>query len=133
MAFESDTITRNENRQGEIAHDETTNLIASDKVEDTPVFNREGEKLGTIKNFMVGKRTGRVEYAVLSFGGLFGMGERYHPLPWDVLDYDTGKGGFVVDIDKEQLKSGPSFERGEEPNFDRQYGETVYTHYGRTY
>lgn len=133
MAFESDTITRNENRQGEIAHDETTNLIASDKVENTPVFNREGEKLGTIKNFMVGKRNGRVEYAILSFGGLFGMGERYHPLPWKTLNYDTSKDGFVVDIDKEQLKSGPSFERGQEPKFDRQFGEQVYGHYGRSY
>ena len=133
MAFESDTITRNETRQGDIAHDETSNLIASDKVENTPVFNREGEKLGTIKNFMVGKRNGRVEYAVLSFGGLFGMGERYHPLPWNTLDYDTDKGGFVVDIDKEQLKSGPSFEPGQEPTFDRQFGEKVYGHYGRSY
>ena len=133
MVFESNTMSRNENRQGDIAHDETTNLIASDKVEDTPVFNREGEKLGTIKNFMVGKRNGRVEYAVLSIGGLFGMGERYHPLPWNALDYNTDKGGFVVDIDKEQLKSGPSFERGQEPNFDRQYGEKVYSHYGRSY
>ena len=133
MAFESDTLNRNETRQGDIPHDETDNLIASDKVENTPVFNREGEKLGTIKNFMVGKRNGRVEYAVLSFGGLFGMGERFHPLPWNTLDYDTDKEGFVVDIDKEQLKSGPSFEPGQQPQFDRQYGEKVYGHYGRSY
>lgn len=130
MAFESDTMTRTE---GQIAHDETSNLIASDKVEDTAVFNREGEKLGTIKNFMVGKRNGRVEYAVLSFGGLFGMGERLHPLPWNALDYDTDKGGFVVDIDKEKLESGPSFERGKEPEFNREYGEKVYGHYGQNY
>jgi hypothetical protein len=120
-------------RQGEIAHDETENLIASDKVEDTAVFDRQGDKLGTIKNFMVGKRNGRVEYAVLSFGGMFGMGERYHPLPWNVLKYDTGKGGFVLDVDKDQLKSGPSYERGQEPTFDRQYGENIYRHYGRSY
>ncbi|MGI8705290.1 MAG: PRC-barrel domain-containing protein, partial [Sphingomicrobium sp.] len=63
MAFETDTMTRNENRQGDIAHDETNNLIASDKVEGTEVFNRDGEKLGTINNIMVGKRNGRVEYA----------------------------------------------------------------------
>lgn len=117
----------------ELERDETTNLISSEKVEGTAVYNRDGEKLGSIKNFMVGKRNGRVEYAVMSFGGLLGMGERYHPLPWDVLDYDTDKGGYVVDIDKEQLKSGPSFERGREPAFDRQYGESVYGHYGRTY
>jgi hypothetical protein len=130
MAFESETMS---SHQGEIAHDETENLIASDKVEDTAVFDRQGDKLGTIKNFMVGKRNGRVEYAVLSFGGMFGMGERYHPLPWNVLKYDTGKGGFVLDVDKDQLKSGPSYERGQEPTFDRQYGENIYRHYGRSY
>lgn len=117
----------------ELERDETTNLISSEKVEGTAVYNRDGEKLGSIKNFMVGKRNGRVEYAVMSFGGLLGMGESYHPLPWDVLDYDTDKGGYVVDIDKEKLKNGPSFERGREPTFDRQYGESVFGHYGRTY
>ena len=120
-------------REENLGRDETTNLISSEKVDGTAVYNREGEKLGSIKHFMVGKRNGRVEYAVLSFGGLFGMGERYHPLPWDVLDYDTNKGGYVVDIDKEKLKNGPSYERNQEPTFDRQYGERVYGHYGRTY
>jgi sporulation protein YlmC with PRC-barrel domain len=131
MAFE--TMNRNETRHDQLPHDETHNLIASDKVEGTSVYNRAGEKLGTVKNFMVGKRNGRVEYAVLSFGGLFGMGERYHPLPWNTLDYDTDKGGFVVDIDKEKLESGPSFEPGQEPEFNRDYGEKVYGHYGRSY
>lgn len=131
MAFENDTMERNKERT--IARDETRNLIASDKVEGTVVYNREGEKLGSIKNFMVGKLNGRVEYAVLSFGGLFGMGEKLHPLPWDTLDYDTEKGGYIVDIDKETLKSGPSFEHGKEPEFNREYGEKVHSHYGRTY
>jgi sporulation protein YlmC with PRC-barrel domain len=133
MAFQSDPMNRTENRQGEFPHDETNNLVASDKVEGTAVYNRDGEKLGTVKNFMVGKRNGRVEYAVMSFGGLFGIGERYHPLPWDTLDYSKDQGGFVVDIDKEQLKSGPSYEKGNEPEFNREYGEQVYGHYGRSY
>ena len=131
-----ETMTRERSAprdQERLGRDETTNLISSEKVDGTVVYNREGERLGSIHHFMVGKRNGRVEYAVLSFGGLFGMGERYHPLPWKALDYDTGKGGFVVDIDKEQLKSGPSFERGQEPRFDRDYGEKVYGHYGRSY
>ncbi len=143
--MESDTMERTKNssrdmgrsdmdrRERNLQRDETDNLISSEKVEGTAVYNRDGEKLGTVKNFMVGKRNGRVEYAVMSFGGVLGMGESYHPLPWDVLDYDTGKGGYVVDIDKDQLKSGPSFERGREPTFDRKYGEGVYSHYGRTY
>jgi sporulation protein YlmC with PRC-barrel domain len=121
------------NRDGDLEHDETDNLIASSKVEGTAVYNRDGEKLGSIENFMVGKRNGRVEYAVLSFGGVLGMGEDYHPLPWDSLDYDTDKGGYVVDIDKETLKSGPSYSRGKEPEYNREYGEKVYSHYGSRY
>lgn len=120
---DSNTITR----------DETKDLISSDKVEGTAVYNRKGEKLGTISNFMVGKRNGRVEYAVLSFGGLFGMGERNYPLPWDVLTYDPDQGGYVVDLDKDRLKEAPSYERGNDPTYDRTFGEQVYGYYGITY
>lgn len=125
MAFDTDSNT--------IVRDETRDLISSEKVDGTTVFNRQGEKLGTVKNFMVGKRSGRVEYAVLTFGGLFGMGERFHPLPWDMLTYDTDKGGYVIDLDKDKLKDAPSFERGSEPTFDRTYGEQVYGYYGVAY
>ena len=130
MAFMNDPNTT---ERDPIERDETSNLISSEKVDGTAVFNRQGEKLGTIHHFMVGKRNGRVEYAVLSFGGLFGMGERYHPLPWNTLTYDTDKGGYVIDLDKDQLKSGPSYERGQEPTFDQTYGERVYGHYGLSY
>ncbi|MGF1550619.1 MAG: PRC-barrel domain-containing protein [Sphingomonadaceae bacterium] len=115
-----------------IPRDETDHLIASDKVEGTTVFNRQGERLGTVKNFMVGKRSGRVEYAVMSFGGLFGMGERFYPLPWDILTYDTDKGGYIVDLDKDRLENAPYFEN-DQPNFDRSYGERVYGFYGVAY
>ena len=116
-----------------ITRDETRDLISSDKVEGTAVYNRKGEKLGTISNFMVGKRNGRVEYAVLSFGGLFGMGERNYPLPWDVLTYDPDQEGYVVDLDKDRLKEAPSYERGSDPTYDRTFGEQVYGYYGITY
>ena len=116
-----------------LERDETTNLIASNKVEGTAVYNRAGEKLGTVSHFMVGKRNGRVEYAVMSFGGLFGMGANFHPLPWDVLDYDTDKGGYVVDLDKDRLEGAPSFARDQEPSWDRDYGSRIYGHYGLTY
>ena len=115
------------------ARDETHDLIASDRVEGTTVYNREGERLGTISKFMVGKRNGRVEYAVMGFGGLFGMGERDYPLPWNVLTYDTDQGGYVVDLDKDKLQNAPSFERGQDPTYDRDYGEQVYTYYGVIY
>lgn len=122
MAFDDNSDT--------IARDETHDLISSDKVEGTVAYNRQGERLGTISSFMVGKRDGRVKYAVLSFGGLFGLGDRHHPVPWGVLTYDTGQGGYVIDLDKEILKNSPSYERGSEPTYDRAYGEQVYGYYG---
>ena len=125
MAFDTDSNT--------IARDETHDLISSDKVEGTAVYNRQGEKLGTVTSFMVGKRNGRVQYAVLSFGGLFGMGEKFYPLPWDTLTYDTDKGGYLVDIDKDRIEGAPSYDRGNEPTYDRAFGERVYGHYGLAY
>jgi hypothetical protein len=124
---------REYDRSRPLERDETGNLISSRKVEGTPVYNSKGEKLGSVDHMMIGKRSGRVEYAVMSFGGFLGMGEQYHPLPWDVLDYDTEKDGYVVDIDREKLERGPTFEKDNQPAYDRNYGETVYTYYGVIY
>jgi hypothetical protein len=98
-----------------VERDETTDLIASNKVEGTAVYNRDGEQLGEVYNFMVGKRSGRVAYAVMSFGGFLGIGQRYHALPWNVLTYDTNRGGYVIDADKDRLMRAPSHQEGEEP------------------
>jgi hypothetical protein len=113
--------------------DEAGDLISSEKVDGTTVYNRQGDKLGTVHHFMVGKRSGKVDYAVMSFGGFLGMGENYHPLPWASLDYDRDRGGYVVDLTKEQLEGGPQYRAGEEPIYDRSYGETVYGYYGQSY
>ena len=117
----------------DIATDETDRLIASNKVEGTAVYNREGEKLGSVYNFMVDKRAGQVEYAVLQFGGLFGIGSDYYPLPWDVLSYDTGQGGYVVTLDKAMLEKAPRYTTDAQPIFDRNYGREVYGYYGVDY
>lgn len=119
--------------QTDIATDETNRLIASNKVEGTQVYNHEGEKLGSIYNFMVDKRSGDVEYAVLQFGGLFGLGSDYYPLPWNVLTYDTDQGGYVVNLDKTMLEEAPRYASGNEPAFDRDYGRQVYGYYGVSY
>ena len=115
------------------ATEETDRLIPSNKVEGTSVYNRGGDKLGSVYNFMVDKRSGKVEHAVMSFGGFLGIGEEYHPLPWDQLNYDTDKGGYVVDLDKSKLEGAPRYRAGEEPAFDRAYGQQVYGYYGSTY
>ena len=116
-----------------VATDETNRLIASNKVEGTSVYNRSGEKLGSIYNFMVDKRSGQAEYAVLQFGGLFGLGSDYYPLPWDVLTYETDQGGYVVDLDKTVLEKAPRYTSNDEPTFDRDYGREVYGYYGVNY
>jgi hypothetical protein len=117
----------------DIEIDETDRLIASNKVEGTTVFDDDEEKLGTIHNFMVDKVTGQVEYVVLSFGGLFGLGADYYPLPWEALTYDTDQGGYVVDIDKDKFEKAPKYGAGEEPRFDRAYAEKIYEYYDIDY
>lgn len=116
-----------------LERDESSNLISSDKVDGTAVYATDGEKIGHVDHLMIGKRNGRVEYAVMSFGGFLGIGESYHPLPWDVLDYDTDRGGYVVAIDKEKLRGAPYYSRGETPPYDNAYGSQIFGYYGMMY
>lgn len=111
---------------------ESHELIAADKVEGTKVYNRAGDLLGTVDEVMIGKRSGKVAYAVMSFGGFLGIGERYHPLPWNVLDYDEDKGGYVIDMDENRLKSAPHFSREEiDPRMSRSEElDRLHTFYG---
>jgi hypothetical protein len=114
-----------------VATDETSTLISSDKVEGTAVYNRAGEKLGSIHTLMIDKRSGKVAYAVMSFGGFLGIGDRYHPLPWSVLDYETSQGGYVVDLDRSKLEGAPTYGTSETPNWgDRRWGQQVHDYYG---
>jgi hypothetical protein len=114
-----------------VATDETSSLISSDKVEGTAVYDREGEKLGSIHSVMIDKISGKVGYAVMSFGGFLGMGDRYHPLPWDVLTYDTDQGGYVVNLDRSRLEGAPTYGTNETPDWsDRRWGQRVHDYYG---
>ena len=122
-----------DDHRGGLPTDETGHLIASNKVEGTTVYGRDGERLGHIYNFMVDKFSGRVEYAVMVYGGFMGLGERYYPLPWRVLSYDTRAGGYRIDMSRNDLKSAPSFDRDTEPQFDRSYGSRVHDYYGLNY
>ncbi|MEO8560332.1 MAG: PRC-barrel domain-containing protein, partial [Rhodospirillales bacterium] len=85
-------------------------LISADRVEGTAVYNRKGEKLGSIENVMIDKYSGHVAYAIMSFGGFLGIGDKQHPLPWSVLDYVPDQGGYVVDLDRDQLMKAPQID-----------------------
>lgn len=108
-------------------------LIASDRVEGTAVFRPEGEKIGHIDHLMVGKRSGLVEHAVMSFGGFLGMGKEMRPVPWEALDYDTDKGGYIVSAEEDKLRDSPSYERENEPPWDTEYATRVYGYWGVPY
>ncbi len=116
-----------------VAIEETDRLIASDKVVGTAVYDRAGERLGSVHNVMVDKVSGSVAYAVLSFGGFLGLGERFFPLPWGALTFDAGRGGYVVDVDRAKLDAAPSYAAGEEPWTELDYGRNIYGYYGFNY
>ena len=111
---------------------ETGNLIASSKVQGTAVYNTAGENLGEIDDLMIDKSMGKVAYAIMSFGGFLGiMGNKYHPLPWSVLKYDIGRGGYVVNLDKQQLEGAPAYDADAEPEWgDRAYEKRLHDYYG---
>jgi hypothetical protein len=114
-----------------VAIEETAQLIAADKVAGTPVYDLSGERLGAIETVMLDKRSGRVAYAVMAFGGFLGIGERYHPLPWSMLEYDISLGGYRINLDRDRLEGAPSFAASEAPDWaDRAWGRRVYDYYG---
>jgi hypothetical protein len=108
----------------------TNDVISSERVEGTAVYNVEGDKLGSIDDLMIDKVSGQVRYAVLEFGGFLGMGTDRYPLPWNMLKYDTSKDGYVVPLDKARLEGAPHYAEADRPEYDTDYGRRVNTYYG---
>jgi hypothetical protein len=106
--------------------------ITASRVTGTPVYNAGGEKLGSVEDIVLTKAEGQAVYGVLSFGGFLGMGDRHYPLPWSILRYDVDRGGYVVNLTREQLDAAPSYGRDEEPNWgDPAWGTRLSDHYSR--
>ena len=116
--------------KGSVAERQPHSLISSDRIEGTPVRRPDGEKIGEIKRVMIDKITGKVAYAVMSFGGFLGIGEKYHPVPWDALKYDTGLGAYALDISAEQLRQAPHYGIDEEFDWgDRDRERNIHDYY----
>lgn len=130
MGDNTDGLGRDQTER--VTADETNTLIAADKVQGTAVYDASGERLGTIDSLMLNKRSGKVAYAVMSFGGFLGIGERYHPLPWDKLTYDTDKGGYNIGYTQDELRAGPTYSRDEIDEFDGDRSRGVDDYYGRS-
>jgi PRC-barrel domain len=104
-------------------------MIAASKVNGTRVCNATGESLGSIHDVMLDKQSGHVTYAVMSFGGFLGIGEKYHPLPWHQLTYDEGYDAYVVNLDKRILENAPSYGTADVPDWSI-YGHDIDEYYG---
>jgi len=104
-------------------------LIAASQVNGTTVYDADGKSIGHIEDVMIDKMSGQTAYAVLSFGGFLGMGDKHHPLPWHTLKYDPALGGYVVNVSREQLQAGPSYEPREPVWDDGTWGKRVQDFY----
>jgi hypothetical protein len=104
-------------------------LIPAGKVQGTAVYDMEGGRLGHVEELMLHKVSGKVAFAILSFGGFLGVGEKHHPLPWSVLTYDTNRGGYVVPIARDRLQNAPSYNKDELTNEDNGWGQRVNDYY----
>lgn len=109
----------------------TQRVMAADTLTGQNVVNRNKEDLGTIQHLMVDVETGRVAYAVLSFGGFLGMGDKLFAIPWSALSFDSVGGRFVLGVEKQLLERAPGFDKAHWPDMaDRTWGTEVSTYYG---
>lgn len=108
-----------------------TEVMAAATLTGNYVMNSDGESLGYIEAIMLDLPSGRVAYAVLSFGGLQGAGDRLFAVPWPALKLDTGKKCFILDVDKDRLQDAPSFHKDHWPSMaDTSWAGRVHSYYG---
>ena len=107
-----------------------TTAIRAGKAIGTDVYDMSGKKIGEVKDIVLEKTSNNILFAVVSFGGVLGMGEKYHPVPWSELDYNEDRDGYIVSFTKEQLKSAPSGSIDELVRNDGQgYRDRAFAHY----
>lgn len=102
-----------------------TSAILASKVKGTAVYNDSGDKIGTVEDVVLDKQSNQILFAALGFGGLLGMGEKYYPVPWSLLDYNEDKGGYVVPLDKDQLESAPAYDLKDLTKHDGTVGASI--------
>lgn len=125
----TDMNSTNQENAAPLETDETSDMISSRKVQGTAVYGHGGEKLGSIESFMVNKASGQVEYAVLEFGGLFGIGSDHYPIPWNQLRYSPDESGYLVDLDRDSLEKAPRYAGSDDDGFNTARSHEVDTYY----
>lgn len=116
------------------ATDQMTSVLTAKTLMDEPVRNRQGERVGKVEDYMLDLQSGCIQYAVLSFGGFLGMGEKMFAVPWQSMTLDTENHWFVLDIDKDRLEQAPGFDKRDWPMTGRndEYQASVDSYWGRS-
>jgi sporulation protein YlmC with PRC-barrel domain len=109
-------------------------VVSASKIIGEPVINKQNENLGKIRELVFDAQDGRLAYAVLSFGGFMGMGNKLFALPWGALQFAANENKLILNADKEKLKNAPGFDESAKwPDFaDRTWGTTIHEYYGHT-
>jgi sporulation protein YlmC with PRC-barrel domain len=102
--------------------------ISSEDIQGTEVYGAGGKNIGEIDHLIIDKVSGRVAYAVMSFGGFVGLGHSHYPIPWAALTYDTSLGGFRTNITEQQLRDAPEF--SDDSWQDRDWETRTHQYYG---
>lgn len=110
---------------------DTRRVMSASSLMNDKVINPEGEDLGKVEDFMIDLTTGCIAYAVLSFGGFLGFGDKLFAIPMQAFSLDEDRKCFVLNVDKEKLKNASGFDKNNWPDFaDQTWGKTVHDYYG---
>lgn len=108
-------------------------MMCTGMITEDDVYNLKGEDLGDIREIIVDTRSGRVAYALLSFGSFLGMGGKLFVVPWSALKLDADNTRFVLDVEKERLENAPGFDKDDWPDMaDQKWASEIHTYYGAT-
>jgi sporulation protein YlmC with PRC-barrel domain len=107
-------------------------VVSASKIIGEEVVNRQDENLGKIHELVIDAKEGRLTYAVLSFGGFLGMGNKLFAMPWSAFEFAQHENKLILNVDKEKLKAAPGFDQDAKwPDFaDRNWGNRIYKYYG---
>ncbi len=109
-----------------------TSAILASRVKGTSVYNNAGDKIGTVEDIVLDKQSNQIMFAALGFGGVFGLGEKYYPVPWSMLNYNEDKGGYVVPLNKDNIEKAPAYALKDLIKHDGSLGDirtTTYDYY----
>ena len=107
-------------------------VVLASKITGEAVVNRQDENLGKIHELVIDAKEGRLAYAVLSFGGFMGMGNKLFAMPWTAFEFSNSENKLILNVDKKKLETAPGFDKDAKwPNFaDRTWGDGIYEYYG---